>query len=76
MAEHEDSRQHDLPQVTGESRGSGPETGTNIGRGGDALVQDDVALGRPATGRPVERKPDEAEEPDPNTVDPEGRIPP
>jgi hypothetical protein len=67
----DDDRQHDeedveeIPAVatfTGESTGSGPNTATNIGRGGDVIVQDDVVYGRPVEGRdPVEgdRAPDQ-----------------
>ena len=36
---------------TGESTGSGPNTPTNIGRDGDAIIQDDVVYGRATSDR-------------------------
>jgi hypothetical protein len=43
MAEHHDDDQnHDISSVTGEARGS---TAPNVGRDGDALVQDDIVYG-------------------------------
>jgi len=43
MAEHEqDDQREDISSVTGDARGG---TAANIGRDGDALVQDDVVYG-------------------------------
>jgi hypothetical protein len=36
---------------TGESTGSGANTPTNIGRGGDPVIQDDVVYGRATSDR-------------------------
>jgi hypothetical protein len=42
----------DVPATfTGESTGSGPGTGTNIGRGGDPIIEDDVVYGRATSDR-------------------------
>lgn len=36
---------------SGESRGSGANTASGLGRGGDVIVQDDIVYGRPLSGR-------------------------
>lgn len=54
MTDERDSKDkdHDVPATfTGESTGSGPGTSTNIGRGGDPLIQDDVVYGRATSDR-------------------------
>ena len=58
MAEHENEDRHDdISSVTGDARGS---TLANIGRDGDALVQDDVVYGT-ATDRQGTREDRERE---------------
>lgn len=51
--QHRSEREKDRQPATftGESRGSGPNTATGLGRGGDVIVQDDVVYGRPLSGR-------------------------
>ena len=43
--------EHKPATFTGDSTGSGPNTATGTGRGGDAIIQDDVVYGRPLSGR-------------------------
>jgi hypothetical protein len=65
MAEHQqDDQGNDISSVTGEARGS---TAANVGRDGDALVQDDVVYGtgkeRQGTQEDRERETDERKVP-------------
>lgn len=49
----------DRPTVTGDSVGSGPQSPTHLGRGGDVLVQDDVLFGHAHSGPRRATPPDE-----------------
>ena len=81
MADEKDSRNRSdevsgqgPATFSGESRGSSANTATELGRGGDVLVQDDIVYGRPLSGR------DRAEAdraPDPQAADAErtGEMP-
>jgi hypothetical protein len=57
MAEQQENEERDISSVTGEARGG---TAANVGRDGDALVQDDVVYGtgteRPGTAENRERE--------------------
>lgn len=48
----EDNRKPDQPEHPATNTGEDPHSrsGNDVGRGGDTLVQDDIAMGRPLEG--------------------------
>jgi hypothetical protein len=51
---------HDRATVSGDSLGSGPNSPTHLGRGGDVLVEDERLVGRAHDGPRKSTPPDEA----------------